>query len=153
MNADQPVATTPCFRSTVRVYYEDTDAGGMVYHTAFLRFAERARTEWLRQVGFTHPVLVARHGVMIVVTGLEVRYRRPARLDDRLSIETRISAVGVASLRMIQRIDGDDGMPLVEVAVRLACLTGDGRPARFPDPVRRAFADWAATAVDRQMRG
>src|SRR3954467_14056691 len=85
-------------RYAVRVYYEDTDAGGVVYHAAYLRFAERARTEALRDLGVPHAEMLAGHNVMFVVRRIEVDYLRPARLDDSLTVVTESLAVGGASV-------------------------------------------------------
>src|SRR5690348_18172653 len=88
----------------LRVYYEDTDAGGVVYHANYLRFAERARTEALRVMGIPHAELVERHGMMFMVRRAEVDYVRPARPDDSLVIETETLAIGGASLSLRQTV-------------------------------------------------
>ena len=122
----------------VRVYYEDTDAGGICYHTAYLRFAERGRTEFLRALGFDHVGLRERSGGGFVVVRCEVDYLRPARLDDALVVATRVIGGGGASATMEQvvRRGTED---LVRLIVRLAFLSPAGRPARMPLGVRRAF--------------
>ncbi|MEE8272616.1 MAG: tol-pal system-associated acyl-CoA thioesterase [Alphaproteobacteria bacterium] len=122
----------------VRVYYEDTDAGGVVHHTAYLRFAERARTELLRLTGTDQSVLMARRGVAFAVRRCEIDYRAPARLDDLLEVVTRLTGIGGASLRAEQTIRRA-GMVLVRLLLRLACIDRDGRPARLPAPVRAAL--------------
>src|ERR1700739_2080222 len=81
----------------IRVYYEDTDAGGVVYHATYPRFAERARTEALRDLGVPHAEMLARFGVMFMVRRLEVDYERAARVDDALMVETEVLAVGGAT--------------------------------------------------------
>lgn len=122
----------------VRVYYEDTDAGGIVYHTAYLRFAERGRTEYLRAAGFEHRTLRRETGGGFVVRHLEIDYRSAARLDDELVVSTRVTAATGASARMEQNVmRGSD--TLVAVAVQLAFLGDDGRPKRLPGAVRQAF--------------
>jgi acyl-CoA thioester hydrolase len=108
-------------RYAIRVYYEDTDAGGVVYHANYLRFAERARTEALRDLGIPHAEMLERHGVMFMVRRLEVDYERGARLDDALTIETEVLAVGGASTRLRQTVRGGDGICAV-LTVRLACV-------------------------------
>lgn len=122
----------------VRVYYEDTDAGGICYHTAYLRFAERGRTELLREIGFDHAGLKEQAGGNFVVVRCEVDFLAPARLDDALVIETRVRSAGGASATMEQivRRDGED---LVRLIVRLAFLDPNGRPGRLPAGVRCAF--------------
>src|ERR1700745_1360179 len=89
-------------RYSVRVYYEDTDAGGVVYHANYLRFAERARTEALRDLGVPHAELVARHGRRVTVRRIKLDYLGPARLDDSLVVVTRPMAVRAASIDLRQ---------------------------------------------------
>lgn len=126
----------------VRVYYEDTDAGGIVYHANYLRFCERARTEMMRVLGATHSRMVAETGVSFAVRRCEIDFMRPARLDDALEIVTTITDIGGASLGAEQRVlrpEGGGATDLVRVALKLACMTREGRPARLPAPVRRAL--------------
>ena len=126
-------------RYTLRVYYEDTDAGGVVYHATYLRFAERARTEALRHADIPHAELLANHGVMFMVRRIEVDYLRPARLDDSLTIVTEPTAVGGASATLRQDVQGPDGSCAI-LMVRLACVKpGDGRPGRLPPRWRAAL--------------
>src|SRR6201986_1521280 len=96
-------------RYTLRVYYEDTDAGGVVYHACYLRFAERARTEALRDAGIPHAELLANHGVMFMVRRIEVYYLRSARLDDSLTVVTESLMVGGASATLVQDVQGPHG--------------------------------------------
>ncbi len=117
-------------RYAIRVYYEDTDAGGIVYHANYLRYAERARTEALRDLGVPHAALVERFGLMFVVRGLEVDYRRGARLDEALVVETEVLDVGGATVRLRQTVRGEGGVYVVLV-VRLAAVAG-GKPGRIP---------------------
>jgi acyl-CoA thioester hydrolase len=127
----------------LRVYYEDTDAGGIVYHASYLRFAERARTEMLRCLYFPHSDLIQRNGVMLVVRGLEIEYVRPARLDDALEVRTRLKAIGGASLKLSQDvgvIGAGDGHICARMLVRLACIDSGGRPMRLPDDFAKAAA-------------
>ena len=120
-------------RFPVRVYYEDTDAGGIVYYANYLKFAERARTEMLRDMGAPCVDLVRRQGLSFAVRRCEVDYLRPARLDDRLEVETRLLGVGGATLDAEQTVRRDDD---VLVRVRLACMSSAGRPARLPAALR-----------------
>jgi len=118
-----------------RVYWEDTDAGGIVYYANYLRFLERARTEWLRVNGISQRVLAAERGVVFSVVALEAQYRRPARLDDLLVVSSEPALEGAATLRFRQRIwrDSDSGELLLEASVRVACLTAATlRPQRLP---------------------
>src|ERR1700683_5638416 len=96
-------------RYAIRVYYEDTDAGGVVYHASYLRFAERARTEALRDLGIPHADLVARFGLMLVVRRIKVDYLRPARLDESLTVMTEPLEVGGASVVVRQEVRGGAG--------------------------------------------
>src|ERR1700744_1426523 len=95
-------------RYAVRVYYEDTDAGGVVYHASYLRFAERARTEALRDLGIPHAELLQRFTLMFVVRRVEVDYLRPPRLDEALAIITEPLEVGGASVLLRQDVQGSD---------------------------------------------
>lgn len=125
-------------RFPIRVYYEDTDAVGLVYHANHLRFAERARTEMLRCLGFAHGELQASHGVTFAVRRCEVDYLAPARLDDHLVVRTRMLRLGGASTDLEQRIWRGERL-LVEVVIRLVLLDGRQRVARLPAPLRQAF--------------
>ena len=127
-----------------RVYYEDTDAGGVVYHTSYLRLAERARTEMMRSLGFSHGLLLDRHNVLFALRRCTVDFRLPARLDDALEVRTRVMKVAGASIEGRQLILRDD-QPLVQVETTLACIEPGGRPARLPDEVRRALEELCTT--------
>src|SRR5271168_154028 len=99
MNGNLPsIAPDDRHRYPVRVYYEDTDAGGVVYHASYLRYAERARTEALRDLGIPHAALIAQYGLMFVVRRIKVDYLRPARIDESLTVVTEPLQVGGASL-------------------------------------------------------
>jgi acyl-CoA thioester hydrolase len=116
----------------VRIYFEDTDAGGVVYHANYLRYAERARTEALREAGIPHAEMVTNHRVMFVVHRAEIDYMRPARLDDLLEIETRTTDVGGATVGLRQTMRGPNGICAV-ARIKLACVQiGGHRPARIP---------------------
>jgi acyl-CoA thioester hydrolase len=126
------MTTAETFRWPVRVYYEDTDAGGIVYYANYLKFLERARTEWLAHAGFTLPALEREHGVVFVVHRLEIEYRQPARLYDALQVTLRLLERGRGRLVMMQDVLRD-GAVLVRARVTLACLDrATGRPARMP---------------------
>ncbi len=141
MNGNPPaiVPEVP-HRYDLRVYYEDTDAGGIVYHANYLRFAERARTEALRALGVPHAALVRDHHRMFVVRRVKLDYLRPARLDEQLSVLTDQRGLGAASLRLRQDIVGAEGV-CAAAAIELACVRTDtGRPARIPPAWREALA-------------
>jgi acyl-CoA thioester hydrolase len=127
----------------LRIYYEDTDAGGIVYHASYLRFAERARTEMLRCLGFPHQSLIEAHGTMMVVRRLEIEYLKPARLDDMVEVRTKLTALGGASLTLSQDIVAPEtGDTYVRMLVRLASVGLDGRPARLPGAFARQAELW-----------
>ena len=136
------------FRWASRVYWEDTDAGGIVYYGNYLRFLERARTEWLRSLGFSQAKLAEAPGVLFAVVSLNIDYRRPARLDDELLTTCEPAIEGSASIRFAQRIyRGADIEPtrdrlLVEANVRVACLDARTlRPKRLPDFLTSALPE------------
>lgn len=119
-------------KSGFRVYYEDTDAGGIVYHARYLAFAERARTEALRMAGTSVTALLDETGLAFVVTQLEIVYRSPLRLDDWVEIETGVDFLAAARCRLRQRMTCGD-MLAAELVVELACIQHEtGRPARIP---------------------
>jgi acyl-CoA thioester hydrolase len=127
-------------RYAVRVYYEDTDAGGIVYHAGYLRYAERARTEALRDMGIPHAEMTQHFGLMFVVRRVEVDYLHPARLDDSLTVETSAVEVGGASAVLRQDVVGPLGV-CAELNVRLACVApGGNKPKRMPPRWRMALS-------------
>jgi acyl-CoA thioester hydrolase len=125
------------FTWPARVYWEDTDGGGIVYYANYLRFLERARTEWLRSLGYSQHALARDPGVVFTVVRLEVDYRKPARLDDELTITCEPHADGAATIRFVQRVyrgDAGTGHLLLEANVRVACVDSQTlRPKRLPD--------------------
>ncbi|SUS07186.1 Acyl-CoA thioesterase YbgC [uncultured Defluviicoccus sp.] len=126
------------FVHPVRVYYEDTDAAGLVYYANYLRFAERARTEMTRMLGLEQGKLGQERDLYFVVRRCHADYRAPARLDDLLEIATRITALGGASMEMAQVVRRH-AIELVRLDVRLACINGAGRPVRIPEDVYHVF--------------
>ncbi|HRP96853.1 MAG TPA: tol-pal system-associated acyl-CoA thioesterase [Rhodocyclaceae bacterium] len=125
-----------CFVLPIRVYYEDTDAAGVVYYANYLRFCERARTEWLRALGFEQRQMLAEHGVAFVVRALSADYVSSARLDDALTVETRISKLGRASLVFSQKVLRGSEL-LFDSLITIACVdTRRKRPASLPNPLR-----------------
>jgi acyl-CoA thioester hydrolase len=142
--------TPRTFTWPVRVYWEDTDAGGIVYYANYLRFFERARTEWLRSLGLAQSELAARGGLVFVVAQMQLRYAAPARLDDLLQVQLRLAEVGSASLALAQqawRCDAQ-GLPaqlLCDAAVRVGCVAAATlRPARIPRDLLARVSAWAA---------
>lgn len=133
-------------RLDVRVYYEDTDFSGVVYHASYLRFFERGRTESLRDAGVDQSSLLADRGdgagLGFAVRRMTIDWLRPARMDDVLTVETTTTAIRGATLDVAQRILRG-GEPLVTATVLVACLSA-GRPVRIPDELRRRLLPVAA---------
>ncbi len=124
----------------VRVYYEDTDAGGIVYHASYLRFAERARTEFLRAGGFDQSRLAVEHGIVFAVTRCTIDFVRPARLDDLLQVATRPVTVGGVRFELEQLVTHGETV-VARLRVTLATLDAATlRPKRLPEAVRQVFA-------------
>jgi acyl-CoA thioester hydrolase len=127
------------FSWPVRVYYEDTDLGGVVYYANYLKFMERARTEWLRSLGFAQAELARTHEIAFVVRAIALQYLKPARFDDTLDVTVEIVDTGASLIGLAQRIRrGAD--ELVTADVDIACVhTGAFRPARIPGPILDAI--------------
>ena len=123
----------------LRVYYEDTDAAGIVYYANYLKFAERGRTEMMRELGFAHSQIDAQTGTLFTVRRLSADYRGPARLDDALDVDTKVLEMGGATVLLDQRICRD-GEVLVALELLVACVGRDGRPRRVPPGLRAALA-------------
>jgi acyl-CoA thioester hydrolase len=131
--------THAVFHWPIRVYYEDSDAGGVVYHSNYLNFMERARTEWLRHLGFEQPQLQADLGVIIVVHSMSVAFKSPAYFNDMLQIECNISKVGRGSLEMEQRITRRETL-LIYAEVKLAFVNADSfKPVAIPAGIKAAM--------------
>ena len=135
-------SSDPDFRFPLRVYWEDTDAGGVVFYANYLKFFERARTEWLRSLGHQQERLRAEEGVMFVVTDTAVRYLLPARLDDLLEVTVRVLHAGRARMSIQQqawRRDGQESRLLAEGTIRIGCVdAGTFRPQRIPISISNA---------------
>ncbi len=134
---DQP------FTWTVRVYYEDTDTGGVVYYANYLKFFERARTEWLRAAGFGQQKLAVEQGLQFVVARIECDYKRPARLDDVIQIDVRVVQAGRASVVFEQTARrGDEVLALARI--RAGCVdTKTLAPKAMPAPMLEAMKSMA----------
>jgi acyl-CoA thioester hydrolase len=122
----------------IRVYYEDTDAGGIVYHASYLRYAERGRTEMLRDAGFEHAQIFKETGIGFAVVSMQIDYNAPARLDDLLTVKTKITKVGGASMEMQQDIYSEDRL-LTEMKVTLVCIDSKLKAVRLPKEIRDIF--------------
>jgi acyl-CoA thioester hydrolase len=121
----------------VRVYFENTDAGGVVYHGEYLKFLERARTEWLRHLGYHHQGLARDHRVVLVVTALAIDFLKAARLDDNVAVSVHLESLGKVRCVFAQEIRRDDEV-LVKAKVTVACVTGESfKPAEIPAALRK----------------
>ncbi|WP_422365584.1 tol-pal system-associated acyl-CoA thioesterase [Pelagibius sp.] len=125
-------------RYPLRIFYEDTDAGGIVYHARYLNFAERARTEVLRLAGIQQTELQASYGVVFALRSCKVDFRRPARLDDLVEVRSRFTAMKGAKLTAAQTI-WRANEELTRIDVEVASVRDDGRPIRIPETVRAAL--------------
>ena len=158
MDAQDAFTPAAPFTWPVRVYWEDTDAGGVVYYANYLKFCERARTEWLRSLGFDQQAMAERDGVLFVVSSAQVRYAAPARLDDELTVSVAVIHAGGASLELLQEVrrcvhehdprgSGATAVApalVASVQVRVACVrSGSFKPMRLPGAVLRAVQSCA----------
>lgn len=135
----------PAFVLPVRVYYEDTDAGGVVYYANYLRFIERARTEWLRALGFEQSRLREELGVVFAVHRVDARFRRPARLDDALRVGLHVNRISPARMVFDQAVDSAAAprRRFFQAEVEIACLDAeDFTPRRLPHEIREAVNRW-----------
>ncbi|HZV98799.1 MAG TPA: tol-pal system-associated acyl-CoA thioesterase [Methylophilaceae bacterium] len=127
----------------VRVYYEDTDGGGVVYHANYLKFMERARTEWLRSLGFEQTELKTEMGVLFVVRELELKYRRPALFNDQLAVITKLIKMGRSLLEFEQLIERN-GELLTAATVEVVCVdAAQFKPVSIPTPIRNVITESA----------
>jgi len=132
---------TDSFEWPVRVYYEDTDVGGVVYYANYLRFMERARTEWLRSLGFEQDELIREQGVLFAVASAEVNYRAPARFNDLLHVTARIAEHRRSRIIFEQTVYRPaDGAHLTDGRIKVACLDAERfRPRSLPESLQRVF--------------
>ena len=128
------------FRLRLRVYWEDTDGAGIVYYANYLKFLERARTEWLRALGFGQSELAGQHGLVFVVRSVAVEFLRPARLDDELAVTVNRPRLGASTVDLDQFVERGKER-LVSAGVKLACVRiAAFQPARIPRALRAVFA-------------
>jgi len=134
------------FRLPVRVYYQDTDAGGVVFHAAYLSFLERARTEFLRSIGFDIGRLAA-EGVLFALHRLEMEFLKPARLDDALEVTAAVGRLGRTSALFVQTVELADGAVATQATLSLVCVSATRfRPMGIPEPLRAALESWTLPA-------
>lgn len=137
------------FTHACRVYWEDTDAGGVVYHAQYLAFMERARTEWLRAQGYGQELLRAEYDLVFVVREMRLDFRKPARLDDALTVSVAVRECRHASALLAQVV-ACEGRPLVEAEVRIAALgAGDFKPKPIPPALSALFRSASVADVPR----
>ncbi len=137
MTKPPPVAAAD-HRFQIRVYFEDTDAGGIVYYANYLKYADRARTELLRTMGFESSTFMEKEGVGLAVRYCRADFIRPAKLDDQLEVATNVLEVKGASISLRQVIKRG-GEELVDMEIRLACMDANGKAARLPDGLGAAL--------------
>ena len=139
----KPTATdikATAFHWPLRVYYEDTDAAGVVYYANYLKFFERARTEWLRAAGFEQTALRDEYGVVFVVRSLAVEYALPAKFDDALAVSVTVNAVRGSVIELAQTVCRD-GVVLVTATVKIVCVnTPSFKPVRIPKSIMEKLA-------------
>jgi acyl-CoA thioester hydrolase len=136
------------FSVSIRVYYEDTDAGGVVYYANYLKFLERARTEFMRALGYDLRDLALDPGILFVVANVEVDYRRPARHDDQLEVSVAIAERGRAGMTFAQQVRRGAEL-LVEARVRVACVDAASfRPKALPDDIAERLIEGSERGVD-----
>lgn len=132
-------AVPQIFTLQVRVYYQDTDAGGVTYHANYVNFLERARTEWLRTFGYTNMGMMKELGVVFVVRSIKLDYLRPALLDDLLTVSAQIKEIGRSRVTLYQTVRRGEEL-LLEGEVHLVCVTAQGfKPVPVPDALREQW--------------
>ena len=120
------------FKSSFKVYYEDTDSGGVVYYANYLKFLERARTDAITSLDFSNNKLVEKFGIFIIVKSCNLNFLRPAKLEDNLDIISKVIEVKNVSIKMKQNIYVNDSM-IVEAEILLASVNNKGKPSKLPD--------------------
>jgi len=119
------------FKHEIKIYYEDTDAGGVVYYSNYLKFLERARTEMLESIGLSNKKLLEEHNTLIIVKLCNIEYIAPARLEDKIQIYSSIETLNKASFDVIQNIKKNDNL-IVKAKVKLVTVNKDGKPIKIP---------------------
>lgn len=133
---------TVAFKSSVRVYYEDTDAAGVVYYANYLRFMERCRSDWLRTLGYDVQNVTRQYGIFFAVRSTRVEYYKPAKLSDLLTVTAQIQQLRRASLRVDQHIYRNEEL-ICGGSIRLAAMNADAfQPARIPEPLIERIKTW-----------
>ena len=127
------------FSLPVRIYFEDTDSGGVVYHSNYLKFMERARTEWLRSIGIDQRHLKQDHQIMFVVHRIDIQFKLPARFNDELIVKSELKDIGSSKIEFRQMIYRNDEM-LIDASVDIACIDSEKfKPVRIPPTIKQAM--------------
>lgn len=142
------------FSIPIRVYYEDTDTGGVVYHSNYLNFMERARSEWLRALGFEQDELLREYGVIFAVSAVSIEFHKPARFNELIAVTVTLERRGAASLTLLQEVRRDD-VVLASGEVRVACIDAQrfvpvAIPARVADTVLAMYGNSSRQATARK---
>jgi acyl-CoA thioester hydrolase len=123
----------------IRVYYEDTDSGGVVYHSNYLNFMERARTEWLRALGFEQTHMKDDLNIIFVVHSMNIQFKRPALFNDMLNVQSKVAKIGHGSIEFLQTVLRDQQV-LIEATVKVACVQADAfKPVAIPASIKDAI--------------
>ena len=134
------------FFHNIKVYYEDTDAGGVVYYANYLKFLERARTEALFTIGFNNKKIKEDYGALIVVKSCNIEYKKPSYLEDKLKIRSFVKSVTKTSFFMSQFISRDNEL-IVEEKVHLVFLDKDGKPIKVPEVIFKGFKPYFCDSI------
>lgn len=127
------------FSLPIRIYFEDTDSGGVVYHSNYLKFMERARTEWLRSIGIDQRHLKQDHQIMFVVHRIDIQFKLPARFNDELIVKSELKDIGSSKIEFRQMIYRNDEM-LIDASVDIACIDSEKfKPVRIPPTIKQAM--------------
>ena len=128
------------FNYKVKVFYEDTDAGGVVYYANYLKFFERARTEAIAEIGLSNNKLLKDFGILIIVKSCNIDYKKPAKLEDQLEIRSIITSISNTSFKMMQKAFRDKEL-LTSCEIHLVIVEKNGKPTRIPDELRKKIQD------------
>ena len=129
------------FKHEIKIYYEDTDSGGVVYYSNYLNFLERARTEMIESVGLSNKKLLEEYKTLIIVKSCNIEYVSPAKLEDKIQIYSSIESLGKASFVVIQNINKDDDL-IAKAKLKLVTVNQEGKPAKIPSVLEKQFINY-----------